>query len=267
MKRNQSMLVIMLVALVATALISVTVPLVQAAPNPNVTIAPLGPFTMDVGQTKLFTATPSGGEGPPYHYQWYVGAGAVGTDSSTYTYTASGSSASITCKVTDSASTPVTSVASNAVAITVTKIATTMTITYIPDTVHRPAENQVEATITLKTVTSGTLVLHQLIDVSYYVPGNGWSTPTPLNTEGTGSVIFTLPIQSEWPNGEYVVKATFAGDDTYASCEKNVGPIGSGDDFFVVPEYLIGGLAALGACFVAFALFKKRSSLPHFKQL
>jgi hypothetical protein len=31
----------------------------------------------------------------------------------------------------------------------------------------------------------------------------------------------------------------------------------------VVPEYLFGGLAALCACFVCFAFFKKRSSLPN----
>ena len=35
---------------------------------------------------------------------------------------------------------------------------------------------------------------------------------------------------------------------------------------FVVPEYFLGGLAALGACFVGFAVFKKRSSLPSFKR-
>ncbi len=29
------------------------------------------------------------------------------------------------------------------------------------------------------------------------------------------------------------------------------------------PEYMLGALAALGSCFVGFAIFKKRSSLPH----
>ena len=51
----------------------------------------MGPLTMEVGQLRSFTATPSGGWGA-IHYQWYVGAVAVGTDSSSYTYTASGTS-------------------------------------------------------------------------------------------------------------------------------------------------------------------------------
>jgi hypothetical protein len=93
----------------------------------SVSISPSGSFLMDVGQTKTFTATASGGSGT-IHYQWYVGGGAVGTDSSSYTYTASGSSASITCKVTDSASTPVTSPASNTVTISVSPMPT-VTIT------------------------------------------------------------------------------------------------------------------------------------------
>src|SRR5208283_261500 len=88
---------------------------------PIVGIAPVGPLTLDVGQSQLFTATPSGGSGT-FHYQWYVVTGTVGTDRSSYVYTASGTSASVTCKVTDSASTPVTSAASNAVFVTVSAV-------------------------------------------------------------------------------------------------------------------------------------------------
>ncbi len=93
-------------------------PSITVAASPTVSVAPIGPLKMDVGQVQVFTAASLGGSGT-IHYQWYVGSGSVGTDSSSYTYTASGSSASITCKVTDSASSPATSVASNAVSITV----------------------------------------------------------------------------------------------------------------------------------------------------
>jgi hypothetical protein len=34
-------------------------------------------------------------------------------------------------------------------------------------------------------------------------------------------------------------------------------------NLFVVPEYLFGTLDAMTACFVGFAIFKKRSSLPN----
>ena len=86
--------------------------------SPTVSIGPVGPFTMDVGQVRVFTATPSGGSGT-LSYQWYLDGSAVGADSVSYSYTAAAGSHSVTCKVTDSASTPVTSPASNAVSITV----------------------------------------------------------------------------------------------------------------------------------------------------
>jgi uncharacterized membrane protein YebE (DUF533 family) len=86
--------------------------------SPTVSITPVGPLTMDVGQVQGFTATASGGSGS-LSYQWYLDSVAVGTNSTSYSYTAAGTSHSITCKVTDSASTPVTSPASNTVSVTV----------------------------------------------------------------------------------------------------------------------------------------------------
>ena len=73
---------------------------------------------MDAGQTQVFTATAIGGSGI-LSYQWYLDGVVVGSNSASYSYTASGTSASVTCVVTDSASTPVTSAASNAVLVAV----------------------------------------------------------------------------------------------------------------------------------------------------
>jgi len=95
-----------------------TAALVTVNASPTVSITPVGPLTMNAGQKQTFTATPSGGSGT-IHYQWYVNAGKVGADNSNYTYTASGSSANVTCEIIDSASTPVTSPLSNTVIITV----------------------------------------------------------------------------------------------------------------------------------------------------
>ncbi len=86
--------------------------------NPIVNISPVGPVTLGVGQVQEFTATASGGSGL-IHYQWYLDGSAVGSDSSSYSYTAGGGSHLVSCKVTDSASTPVMSSASNTVTITV----------------------------------------------------------------------------------------------------------------------------------------------------
>jgi hypothetical protein len=89
--------------------------------SPTVTIAPIGSLIMIAGQSQAFAATANGGSGV-IHYQWYLDGSAIGSDSSSYSYTASGASHSVTCKVTDSASNPVTSAASNAVTITVTTV-------------------------------------------------------------------------------------------------------------------------------------------------
>ena len=86
---------------------------------PTVSIAPVGPWTMDMGQTNVFTATPASGSGVYTGYQWYVG-GVVqtGQTASTFTYSAvSAGSPLITVTVTDSLG--VTSVQSAAPSVTV----------------------------------------------------------------------------------------------------------------------------------------------------
>jgi YVTN family beta-propeller protein len=90
---------------------------VTVASSPTVSIAPVGPVTMDLGQIQTFSAAPSGGTGT-LSYQFYLDGSEVGTSSASYSYTASGTSHLVTCKVTDSASVPVTS-GSNAVTVTV----------------------------------------------------------------------------------------------------------------------------------------------------
>jgi uncharacterized protein (UPF0333 family) len=86
----------------------------------SVSVAPVGPLTMNAGQAQTFTASVSGGTGTK-SYQWYLDGSVVsGQTASTYAYTAatSGSPDSVYVRVTDSASTPV-SVNSNSVSITV----------------------------------------------------------------------------------------------------------------------------------------------------
>jgi YVTN family beta-propeller protein len=91
---------------------------ITVAAWPSVSITPAGSITMDVGQVQVFTATHSGGSGT-ISYQWYLGSVAVsGATSSTYSFSGSVGSYSVTCKVTDSASVPITSV-SNAVSVNV----------------------------------------------------------------------------------------------------------------------------------------------------
>ena len=100
------------------AAVNSTAASVSVSSSPTVSVAPAGPLALTVDQVQVFTATPSGGSGT-INYQWYLDGSAVGSNSASYSYTAAGTSHSVTCQVTDSASTPVTSPVSNVVSITV----------------------------------------------------------------------------------------------------------------------------------------------------
>ena len=92
--------------------------LVQVNVSPNVTVSPAS-WTMDVGQSKTFAASASGGTGT-LSYQWYLGGSAVvGATNTTWTFVASSTgSPSIYVRITDQASSPVT-VQSNNLTVTV----------------------------------------------------------------------------------------------------------------------------------------------------
>ncbi len=76
------------------------------------------------------------------------------------------------------------------------------------------------------------------------------------------SYLWNIPVEA-LPNGEYILQANFIEETLYLACSDTTSP----NNLFVVPEYLFGSLAAVGACFAAFLFFKKRSNLPqlHFK--
>jgi hypothetical protein len=91
---------------------------VNVSASPTVSITPVDPVTLDDGQSQVFTATPSGGSGS-LSYQWYLDDGIVSdATGSTYSFNRSTGLYSVTCKVTDNASTPVTT-QSNTVSVTV----------------------------------------------------------------------------------------------------------------------------------------------------
>ena len=124
---------------------------VTANASPSVVVSPVGPFTLDVGQVKVFTATASGGSGV-IHYQWYVDGSAVGSDSVSYSYSAAVGSHLVTCKVTDSASAPVTSSASNAVSVTVNSALVAPTVSASLGTITQGQTSSLTST----TVSTGT---------------------------------------------------------------------------------------------------------------
>ena len=118
---------------------------VTVSASPTVSITPVGPLSMDIGQIRTFTATASGGSGT-LTYQWYVDGTAVGSNSASYSYTASAGSHSVTCKVTDSASTPVTSPTSNVVSVAVNSALVAPTVTPTPSTVNQGQNSSLTST-------------------------------------------------------------------------------------------------------------------------
>jgi hypothetical protein len=91
---------------------------VTVSNSPTVSVSPVGPVTLDVGQVQLFSANAAKGSGT-IHYQWYLDGDTIGSDNASYSYIASGTAHSIACTVNDSASTPVTSPFSNSVNVVV----------------------------------------------------------------------------------------------------------------------------------------------------
>lgn len=103
-----------------------------------------------------------------------------------------------------------------------------------------------------------------------------WTTgmliPTPISsvqvtTDGNGA--FLIKVWSEAQYGMYDIVADKNNDGTFqrASDALDDGDVGIGIEvntagILVTPEYALGGLAALGACFAGFIAFKKRNSLP-----
>jgi hypothetical protein len=85
----------------------------------------------------------------------------------------------------------------------------------------------------------------------------GWTSIGQATTDKNGDYKFTW--QTNLAVGSYFVMTQFAGDTTYR-CSSAVAS-NDGTSFTVLPEYAWGGLAALGACFVGFAVFKKRNNL------
>ncbi|MGA2682463.1 MAG: hypothetical protein ABSF44_11775 [Candidatus Bathyarchaeia archaeon] len=108
----------------------------QVKPSPyNASVLPSS-ATLDVGQSRIFMASASGGTSP-YTYQWYLNGGAVGTNSATYTFSPSSmGSFLLSVNVTDSASVPVT-FESNPVPITVNSALAAPTVAPAPGTVDQ----------------------------------------------------------------------------------------------------------------------------------
>ena len=194
--------------------------------SPTVSIAPVGPLTLTAGQVQAFTATPSGGSGT-INYQWYLDGSAVGSNSASYSYTAAAGSHTVTCKVTDSASTPVTSPASNVVSITVSPAPTpppatptpTAAPTPTPTATPSPTPIPVTTASTTTTVTDNTAKVDQTATtgVSVTVSGSSLSNGEQLNVTSVNYGSTTPSGTSTLSCGAfYDVKVTSSAEQPWA---------------------------------------------------
>ncbi len=172
---------------------------VTVSASPTVSVAPAGPFTLDIGQSQLFTATASGGSGS-ISYQWYLDGATVGSNSASYSYTAASGSHSVTCNVTDSATTPVTSPTSNAVSITVNSALVAPTVSP-----SLSAVNQSQTSIlTPSTVTSGT----SPYTYRWYEKAPGASSFSLINGADLGNYSFAPSSSTATGNWSFIVQVT-----------------------------------------------------------
>jgi hypothetical protein len=130
MKKLQILIIAFLISLSICAFASTQV---KAAVS-NVVVSPAGPVMMDVGQSKVFTVSSSGGIGS-ISYKWYLDSSEVGSDNSVYSYSPSSSSGShsITASVSDSDF----PFPSNAVSVTVNAALVAPIVTSTPGTVNQ----------------------------------------------------------------------------------------------------------------------------------
>ncbi len=123
---------------------TVSIPPVYVAPT--VSVSPAS-WALDVGQSKLFTATASGGSGSYASYQWYVGGVAQGGQTASTFSFASGSVGSylISVSVTDSSGT--TSAQSPATTVSVNSALVAPTVTATPTIVNQGQTSSLTSTV------------------------------------------------------------------------------------------------------------------------
>ncbi len=153
---------------------------------------------------------------------------------------------------------------------------TALTVNCNPTTVNKLTDEKTTITGTLKTDQNAPIA-NKPINIYYqiaskpddqYMPylqpnANNWNpiTQTPILTLDDGSYTYEWDPPETLQNGTYWLKAEFQGETGYLSSAATTGTAPF-PNLFVVPEYIIGALAALGACFAAFVIYQKLSSLP-----
>jgi hypothetical protein len=98
-------------------------------------------------------------------------------------------------------------------------------------------------------------VANKPVILSYF--DAGWQTITNVTTDADGGYSYDWTLPQDLEAGPLPMKASFEGDPEgtspqYLACDS----VAIGNPLLLLPEYALGGLVALTACFAAFAVFK-----------
>lgn len=129
---------------------------------------------------------------------------------------------------------------------------TNLTIAYAPDTVDKTVPESADLTGTLTSLDTFQGIAGKTINL-YCSDGGDWVPIGQAITKADGSYLF------EWtpdvPLGYYQIKAEFVQDTEYfGSTAQTEAPL---PGVHVVPEYTIGALMAIAACFAGLLVYRK----------
>ncbi|MCW4005067.1 MAG: hypothetical protein NWF04_00500 [Candidatus Bathyarchaeota archaeon] len=130
---------------------------------------------------------------------------------------------------------------------------TELSINFVPSEVDPALYDSTDISGTL--TSEGTPIEDQVILLYWQDSYDNWNYIGNAATDNNGNYFYTWTPDPAMPHGYYALKAVFLGDEMswYLASEAITAPTG----LLVVPEYFLGGLLALIACFAAFALYKK----------
>jgi hypothetical protein len=230
--------------------------------TPSVTVSGVSGIPV-TGTVTFYVSTDSGLTFPTTLGTGTLSGGSA-TCGSSYTPTAAGSNYRFRAGYTTGDSNYNTIPASGTgTSLTVNKASPTLTVSANPEKILTTG-GTIIITATL-TTSSGQPISGKNVKVEF-TPNVGGTMTATQTTDVYGKVTPSFNVPAGQTNGAfYVITATFVTDSQYLDATAVTTDGTGGGGLMVVPEYIAGALTALGACFVGFVVFKKRSSLPQLR--
>jgi 5-hydroxyisourate hydrolase-like protein (transthyretin family) len=135
----------------------------------------------------------------------------------------------------------------------ITTMPASLTVACEPSTVNKTVSET--ATISGTLTSGGSGVANKTVKL-YRSDGSYWAYIGKTTTTADGSYTFAWTAPKELPNGNYTIKAVFAGDSDYPECSAETSQPGVS----IVPEHLFGAPLALLIFFGTIMTVSKRKA-------